>query len=363
MKIVVVNKDKLENIPPLISVIYHLNNLGHEIHVITTGYKDATAQYFKENNIASTIVPDNAGKNVFQKAIGYYEYRKKVSEILNSLSFDCIWIEGGNTILALGNIIKKYRFILQISELYENSPRIFSAIRKVIKDASHVVLPEYNRAILYKIWFSLLQRPTVLPNIPAFLPTEQEIANIEKRYSEKLEKLKNKNVILYQGHIGEGRDLTSFAQAIQELGDDYVLLLVGKDHNTVATLKQICSRVLHIDFIPAPDYLVFTKHSDIGILSYDSTSINNVYCAPNKLYEYASYGLPMLGNDIPGLKYTLEFYNAGVIIDEKNVVSIKNAISSILNNKELYQKNSRRLFESFNNMSIVSNIIKNIDVN
>ena len=47
MRIVVINKDKLENIPPLISVVYHLTGLGHEVHLITTGYGDKMARVFQ----------------------------------------------------------------------------------------------------------------------------------------------------------------------------------------------------------------------------------------------------------------------------------------------------------------------------
>lgn len=362
MRIIVINKDELENIPPLISVIYHLSNLGHEVHVITTGYQLATAKYFDDHNIQTTIIPSKKGGGILGKIMGYILYRKAVLHQLRNLKFDGIWVEGGNTILAIGKGLCRYPYILQISELYENSPRMFRAINNVIARAQAVVMPEYNRAVLYQIWFSLKKRPWVLPNIPAFLPSKVTIKTVEKKYGEKLKLLEGKNVILYQGHIGTGRDLTNFAKAINDLGENYLLLLVGKDHNTVSSLKKYCNNILHIPFIPAPDYLVFTMHSDIGILSYDPTSINNVYCAPNKMFEYASFGLPMLGNDIPGLKYMLEFYGAGVIVDEASVESIKKAILEIISKKTLYRDHSQQLFNSFDNCSTVSEILQSLNV-
>ena len=350
----------MENIPPLISVIYHLTSLGHQVHVITTGYKKSTAEYFEEHHIQTTVVPTFTRGGVLGKIAGYIKYRSAVLKQLNKLEFDGLWIEGGNTILALGKSICKYPYILQISELYEKSPRMFRAIKNVIDRAKAIVMPEYNRTVLYQIWFSLEKRPWVLPNIPAFIPSKEVIKSVEKKYSDKLELLNGKNVILYQGHIGAGRDLTNFAKAINELGQNFLLLLVGKDHNTVAGLRRYCDNILHIPFIPAPDYLVFTMHSDVGILSYDPTSINNVYCAPNKLFEYASFGLPMLGNDIPGLKYMLEFYNAGVIVDETSVESIKKAILEIISRKELYREHSLQMFNTFDNQSTVSEIIQSL---
>lgn len=361
MKIVVINKDYLENIPPLISVIYHLNELGHHVQVITTGYKETTGKYFKDNNIDAHVIQLGDSSSKLDKLMGYIKYRRAVSKLLPELDFDYLWVEGGNTILALGSVLLKYKFILQISELYEKSPRMFNAIRKVIHGASAVVLPEYNRAVMYQVWFSLRRRPYVLPNIPAFMPSEGDLKQLEKKYSDKIALLEGKTVVLYQGHIGPGRDLTNVAKAIDELGEQYILLLMGKDHNTVAKLKGVCNHIVHIDFIPAPEYLAITKNATMGILSYDPTSINNAYCAPNKLFEYAAYGLPMLGNDIPGLKYMLEYYHAGEIMDETSISSIKGAIRQIEGNLNNYRSNSRKLFAAYNNKETVSKILYGIN--
>ena len=360
MRIVVINKDRLENIPPLISVIYHLNKLGHQVNVITTGFGESLARVFREKGIEWTVIPDKNRANPLLKIWGYYTYRRGVLRALDSLSFDCLWVEGGNTVWALGPSLAKYRYILQISELYENAPRFLKAIGKVVRGAGAVVLPEYNRAALYQVWFSLKERPIVLPNIPAFLPGAEELEGLEAKYSAQLEPLKGKTVVLYQGHIAGGRDLTSFAKAVQELGEGYILLLVGKDYGSVSILRKHCDRICHIDFTPAPDYLVFTKHADIGILSYDPTSENNIFCAPNKLFEYSAYGVPMLGNDIPGLKYMIEPYRAGKIVDEADVESIKDAIREIAGNKEAFRKQSKAMYDSFDNLATVSAIVNKV---
>lgn len=362
MRIVVINKDKLENIPPLISVIYHLTSLGHEVHVITTGYGERMARVFQGKKVGTTIIPEGGRKGFFPKLMDYLRYRHRAKRELEHLSFDALWIEGGNTVLALGSCIKRYRYILQISELYEKSPIYLKALNKVIHNAAAVVLPEYNRASLYQVWFSLKERPFVLPNIPAFLPDADELEGLELKYSDQLEPIKGKTIILYQGHIGGGRDLSSFAQAVQELGEGYVLLLVGKDYGVLKDLRKLCDRICHIDFLPAPDYLLFTRQAHVGILSYDPTSENNVFCAPNKLFEYASYGVPMIGNDIPGLKYMIEPYKAGIIVDESRVDSIKKAIVEVEKNKEEYRKRSRKLYDSFDNKATVSQILNNVSV-
>ena len=134
--------------------------------------------------------------------------------------------------------------------------------------------------------------------------------------------------------------------------------MVGKDGGMVEHYKKIDTNVVHIDFMPVPDYFVFTANAYVGILSYDSSILNNAYCAPNKIYEYGYFALPMIGNDIPGLRYTIEKENAGIIIDEEDVVSIKNAIIKIDANYEEFSKASRDLFEKCDNRKTIDETLK-----
>lgn len=73
----------------------------------------------------------------------------------------------------------------------------------------------------------------------------------------------------------------------------------------------------YLGFIKPPHHLAIQKYCDIGILTYvsDTGSINPIFCAPNKIFEYARLGMPMLCNDIPGLKYTVESSDMGYCCD------------------------------------------------
>ena len=86
-----------------------------------------------------------------------------------------------------------------------------------------------------------------------------------------------------------------------------------------------------------------------------------MYCAPNKIWEYSGFGIPMLANDVPGLKYTVEANNAGICVDMSSVENIKNAIHGIDENYESYSKNSLAFFDSCKVDKIVSNILDKYD--
>lgn len=363
MKILVIHKSTIEQIPPVLSAINILCDLSYNVVSISTGVTASNAQLLKEKGVDVHVVKDYKGANRLKKIVSYYNFRKQVLTLIEEYAKKddlLLWIEGAYTILSLGTIIKKYKYILQISELHETYKYQLNAIKHVIHDAELVFMPEYNRTVLYKFWFNLKKRPIVLPNKPYFYPNEGDIEKLMAKYENILSIFKSKKVILYQGQIEPTRDLSNYIKAVKNIGEDFCIVLLGNDHNMVSRYKEIDENLVHINFIPAPDYLIFTSMAYIGILTYNPSSLNNMYCAPNKIYEYSRYSLPMLGNDIPGLKYAIEPYNAGVIVDEDSVESIEKGILKIDKNYNHYKENSARIYVEQDNKEIIRRALENI---
>lgn len=278
---------------------------------------------------------------------------------------DLVWVEGGGVYRFAYDILEKYPLVMQISELFDTSKTkpVYKAIGKIIHKARVVVMPELNRATLYQVEYGLKQRPIVLPNKPYFYLTEEDETRCQIKYEKELKIFKEKKVILYQGIIHKERDLTNYVKAVKELGNDYQLVLLGADYGVLDDYRRINPEIVHIDFIPAPDYLFFTSHAYMGIVTYEPTTLNCAYCAPNKIYEYGKYSLPMLFNDIPGLIYTIGYANAGVSVDEKSVASIKEGIRRIDENYDEYAKNAKKFYEDVDNVEIIKKILEGVNTN
>ena len=99
-----------------------------------------------------------------------------------------------------------------------------------------------------------------------------------------------------------------------------------------------------------------TSHANIGLVFYDDFSLNQAFCAPNKIYEYSGFGIPILANKIPGLENTVGKYNAGKCVDFK-VDDLISAIKEIDNHYEMYSNNASALYESVDNGSTIEEII------
>lgn len=69
------------------------------------------------------------------------------------------------------------------------------------------------------------------------------------------------------------------------------------------------------------------------------------------------FGIPVLCHDIPGLRYTIGQYKAGVCTDMDDTESIKAAIEEMDNNYEEYSKNARTFYDSYDIKKELLNIV------
>lgn len=364
MHIIYIHKDRFAKRPPVISALLILNDLGHKVTLIDEEVSDYWKEALRKRSISFYETATTIHGGTVSKLLSYHRFRKKVLEILGHVIEDkyqtIVWVEGAQTIVALGKKLNDYRHILQIQELHEKSKRQLKAIAQVIHSAEVVFMPEYNRTVLYQVWFKLKKRPVLLPNKPYFLPTKDELSEYREKYPEQVELFKKYKAVLYQGHIHPERDLTAFVKASKKFPKDYRLVLMGKDHGDLSRYKEINPSIIHIDFIPAPEYLLFTSLCHIGVVTYSPCELNTAYCAPNKIYEYAAFGKPMIGNDVPGLQI-VKSSNAGLLIDEQNINSIVEAIEKIEINYNKYSNGAKELFRMYDNKDIIRNALNHME--
>ena len=147
-----------------------------------------------------------------------------------------------------------------------------------------------------------------------------------------------------------------------------MLYLVGRAaYGSEKYLEQLlneCDNIVYLGFFSPPSHLYFLKHAYIGILPYSVEKsslhysiLNAQYCAPNKIFEYAGFQVPMLGTDVLGIRRPLEEYNMGVVVNDIDVSSIRNGIETIKTYYNDYKNNCLAFYNSVDLNKIVQNII------
>lgn len=273
-------------------------------------------------------------------------YRAFVNKYLQDNPYDIVWVATADTALHLRGIIEKHRFILNLFELYDRFPARLKQLRHLSAYAGKIVVPETNRANILRVWFDLPETPLVIPNKPSDHPLRRNLPL--DRVEESVLPPIDKKIILYQGHIIEERRMNAICEAVSLL-PDYCLVLMGKETDYLADLKSRYPHIIHQKYVSPPHHLAITSHAHIGIVTYTYESLNNIFCAPNKIWEYTGFGIPMLGNDIPGLQSTIGTSEAGICVNTDNVDDLLNAIAAI---DERYEYYCERAFMFYHSVSI-----------
>ena len=210
-----------------------------------------------------------------------------------------------------------------------------------------------------KNWYELADRPYVMPNKPYEHPRERN-QPIDGLCQEVISRIRESRIIIYQGLISSDRDLEKLAYALRDLDKDYSLLLMGKEvTESISKLQSIYPKTYYVGYIPAPLHLGVTSYGHIGVANYDDSSLNNLFCAPNKIYEYAGFGIPVLGSSVPGLINTIGRSKAGICVDFDDINSIKEGIETIDENYSEFHRNALIFFQETDNLAIMEEIIRN----
>ena len=375
-KIIFVEVDDTEKFPPEISVLNALlDNDRYELIICSLKPSTYIKQFCRKHNIAlysaNGVVARKQnydGLKLLKKFWDYHRNREKIWHIIDSVykNEDLIWINSFITLKTLGDKILNYKYVIHLFELM-NEPRMFyklpypkMGLKKYLENAYKVIECEYNRSCIMQAWFDLKNRPIVIPNKLYIDEDELSRCVVPKDICDVLESIKNKKIIIYQGILGPERPIELFARAVNELGSEFAMVIMS-DNKLPAYITKNINNLYQIGYLKAPMHLLVTKKAYIGVLCYQASPVgyagndclNSIYCAPNKIYEYSRYGLPMIGNDIPGLKYTLEYNGCGICVKDMTVDNIIDSIQKIDCNYDEYKNCSYRFYNDINVKNII----------
>lgn len=374
-------KDDMIYYPPVLSIINACLDLEYSV-VFIGNYTDVNAKADLQNRGVQFVEINriNDEKRLLSRVLDKIIFKRKVYRFLNNtnvMNNDFIWLFHTDTLCLLNKLTLKYHVIfhpLEFSSYTTNwkykiiSPKL--NLPQVIRQASRIVCCEYNRAQITKGLLSLKKLPYVLPN-KMYLSNENWSLSLPIDIQQLIDsvkpKLEGKKVILYQGvFMDKERRLEEFCETVKTMSEDYVLIAMGKGSAYYNALKKKydSDRIMFIPFIRPPYHLLITQMASIGVLSYipDPTSfasvINPLYCAPNKIFEYARYGVPMIANDIPGLSYIFKLYECGEVINDlSDMNQIKQTIENLLRLYSKYSKGAISYYNAIDVKDIVQKIL------
>lgn len=367
MKVVYILKKGFHCYPPCLAQLLYLNDMGVDLKVYHGEESEKICKILDERGIEHHLLQSDRQNNTsLQRAVTLLKYRKEVRKIIKNTPPDSIiWYGNCESAMVVGNLITSHKYVLSILELYDPGSMYDKFMKKYINKAEAVLCCEKHRAAIMKVYYNMTKIPYVLPNKPYELEDTLKPEELSDTVKEKIEKIKDKFVVLYQGIVTPDRPLDKISKALRIIDDDNIVFVVmGKASDAIKKeLTDLYANTVFMDYIPSPQHLLVTQYANIGIANYDYSNLNNLFCAPNKIYEYSKFGLPMITSENIGLSETVGEFGAAVCVDFLDVEQIVCAVKKIRDDHQTYSDNAKKFYYLIDNFNTIKKVINNLEKN
>ena len=360
-KIIYLVKSNLSYYPPCMSQIEMLADLGVSVEVWFGSSGETACERLDARGIPYKQLVDPRC-DALGKLDVVYNWASFRRAVLRELKRECredvlLWFGSGETAMPMIGALRGWRYVVSALELYDDVPVKRQLLGKIAKGATAVTACQLTRAYLMRQWWGLKQLPFVFPNKPYGLALQGKLPLTCERTHKVIEAIGDKPFVLYQGILQNEQYVAEIANALAAMNRDIAFVMLGIDRTGMAPrIKQIYKNTLYFESIPAPLHLEVTSRAAIGVVFYDGANLNKAFCAPNKIYEYSAFGLPMLANDIPGLLGTVGAYGAAECVS-LTCEEIAVAFERMFANYQAYSDNAKRFYRDTDNVATMKRLL------
>lgn len=304
-----------------------------------------------EPSFNQVILNLNNGNGILR----FFDYLNKVKKYLIDNYFDFFYAHDYFSAALVGWVRKRFPKTVIV---YDSHELIFPAKgfsqsirdaffghyeKKAINDANLVICASNERASLMKEYYKLMELPLIIENISQLPIVEDDFS---KELLDNADKIINSpgDILVYAGVLSPGRKIDSLIHIVAERPDTNLLIIGGgPDRERLESIaaEKIAGRFHFTGSVPYKYMGVLLKQCDVGYISYPTDSLNNTYCASNKIYEYASVNLPMIAPDNPTIRKFFVNFSIGVIDSD-----LGRAFDKVRQSIQTYKKNCEDFTET-----------------
>ena len=208
--------------------------------------------------------------------------------------------------------------------------------QNIVHKVDLLVCASYERSKIMEKHYHLEKSPLVVENI-SYLPLDYDLSVLD--FTNALNKFFEDSTptLVYAGVVTKSRRLIELLELVIQKANSVKLLVVGKG-DALEEMEKIAAsqKSLKCFFTGAVPYEALgaiLSRCDVGYLYYPTDTLNNINCASNKIYEYASAGLPIVANENPTIKRILDNNGIGVASD-----NFDDALTQVLVSLEKFKK-------------------------
>lgn len=233
--------------------------------------------------------------------------------------------------LIAGAAIKKEhprtKLVWDAHEIYEDlaqgSPHVGQLNRKLILDRQHLVDGFVTISESFAAFYAHNYR---LPKAHVVMNATRgrEVATDDGRLRSAAKLDPDRRILLYQGGFARQRGIEILVKAAKDLPEPWSIVAMGW-----GALDQYLKNAAHklaqgkplqkaplVVIPPASqeDLASWTAGATIGIIPYENTGKNHLYCTPNKLWEFPNAGVPILATDLVEMGQMIRTWDTGFLL-------------------------------------------------
>lgn len=173
-----------------------------------------------------------------------------------------------------------------------------------------------------------ISRPFVVLNSPC-----RRALKKNNYFREQLGIRENQIILLYQGGLAAGRGVHLILDAFKARLDDKVVAVFmgyGELRQDIQATAAQHKNIFFCHAVAPQVVLEYTASADFGIHLIQNTCLNHDYCMPNKLFEYAMAGLPVLISNMKDMSELVSKNQMGLVISDFSAPGVNQAIDDFL---------------------------------
>ncbi|HPG11266.1 MAG TPA: glycosyltransferase [Chitinophagaceae bacterium] len=280
----------------------------------------------------------------------YAEFNTRLFLFLLFKKMDAICAIDLDTILPCLGIsrIKKIKRIYDAHELFTEMKEVISRprIHKTWLQVERKAVPKFkygytvSRGIAEEFDRRYAVDYKVIRNLPVLRPI--------------LQKQRNKNTILYQGAVNEGRGFENLIPSMKLIHGE---LIICGEGNFMDKLKMLIrdngvhEKVILRGMLSPDELWEEACQAYIGIHVPEKEGLNQLLALPNKFFDYFHAGLPQVTVNYPEYKKINEQFKTAILLNDTSPEKIAESVNNLIENDVLYnelQQNCLKAREELN---------------
>jgi glycosyltransferase involved in cell wall biosynthesis len=227
-------------------------------------------------------------------------------------------------------------------------------LNPIVAKLISIFMKSYEEYVCSKLDAVVTATPTIRDKFAKFCPNVIDINNypllgeltpLDKDWS------KIQNEIAYVGGITKIRGIEQVVDAFSLLRTNAKLNLVGtcneKTTTEIINKKNGWNSVNALGQLNREQVREVLQKSIAGLVTFLPVP-NHIDAQPNKMFEYMSAGIPVIGSNYPLWKSIIEGNNCGICVDPEHPQEIANAIDRLVNDKTLAEQMGKNGIKAVN---------------